>query len=284
MWDEASGELEERWTLRSPSGQILREWRLGVPIIGDLIFCDGFESGDTTAWSSVVPFTEETTSQASSGTCLGGPEWTIQRSYFHRGGSLLADYREGDARHYHLDHLGSVRQITGPDGDLSETRSYLPFGQEINTSEGALQFTGHERDSHLPRYVDDLDYMHARYYTSRVGRFVSVDPIGGNRLIPQSWNRYAYVLGNPLVLIDPAGELWIETGNARNPYSWADKCGNKQTCYETVAAVVGTDVQIYGSKSASDVTTIAANTDGFVDLNAISSHGPDPEILDTRSL
>jgi hypothetical protein len=28
--------------------------------------------------------------------------------------------------------------------------------------------------------------------------------------IPQSWNRYAYVLNNPLVIIDPDGMIWIE--------------------------------------------------------------------------
>ncbi len=104
------------------------------------------------------------------------------------------------------------------------------------------------------------------------GRFLSFDPIGGNRQIPQSWNRYAYVLGNPLILIDPTGELWVASGNASNPYSWVDKCGKNQTCYETVAAVVGTDVQIYGSKNASDVTSYSANADGYVDLNAVSSH------------
>lgn len=37
------------------------------------------------------------------------------------------------------------------------------------------------------------------------GRFLSVDPILGNLLQPQSWNRYAYVLNNPINRIDPSG-------------------------------------------------------------------------------
>jgi hypothetical protein len=163
-WDESSGVLEEHWTLRSPEGRILRDFRFGLPIAGDLIFCDGFESGDTSAWSSVVPLQTEATATPSGASCLGDAEWTIGRSYVYRGAALLAVYSDGNARHYHLDHLGSVRQITSSDGDLSESRDYLPFGREIHGSEGALQFTGHERDSHLPGHVDDLDYMHARYY------------------------------------------------------------------------------------------------------------------------
>lgn len=52
-----------------------------------------------------------------------------------------------------------------------------------------------------------LDYMHARYYSAHLGRFVSVDPSGAAaRTLPQSWNRYAFNLNNPLRLVDPDGE------------------------------------------------------------------------------
>lgn len=37
------------------------------------------------------------------------------------------------------------------------------------------------------------------------GRFWSPDPVRGNLLRPQSWNRYVYVLNNPMNLIDPMG-------------------------------------------------------------------------------
>jgi hypothetical protein len=47
--------------------------------------------------------------------------------------------------------------------------------------------------------------MHARYYTPEWGRFWSVDPIGGTPGMPQSWNAYAYVMGNPVNLYDPWG-------------------------------------------------------------------------------
>lgn len=50
-----------------------------------------------------------------------------------------------------------------------------------------------------------LDYMHARYHSPHLGRFLSFDPLGGDDANPQSWNRYAYGLGNPLKYTDPSG-------------------------------------------------------------------------------
>jgi RHS repeat-associated protein len=70
-----------------------------------------------------------------------------------------------------------------------------------------MKFTGHERDlGVLTSNADDLDYMHARFCSPLLGRFLSVDPVGGNAKIPQTWNRYAYAADNPLKYTDPTGE------------------------------------------------------------------------------
>jgi len=59
--------------------------------------------------------------------------------------------------------------------------------------------------------------MHARYYSPNLGRFLSVDPIGGTVGSSQSWNRYSYVLNNPLSLIDPDGrDIEVATGTRRD--------------------------------------------------------------------
>jgi RHS repeat-associated protein len=127
------------------------------------------------------------------------------------------------------------------------------------------QFTGKERDSET-----GLDYFGARYYGSNMGRFMSVDPSMESVVLqnPQSWNRYAHTINNPLRYIDPNGELWVAAGN--NGYSWIDKCGEKQTCYESVSAVQGNNLVVYGSTNAKDVTTIAANENGYVDLSQVA--------------
>ncbi len=49
--------------------------------------------------------------------------------------------------------------------------------------------------------------MRARYYDAQIGRFISEDPIG----FQGGLNLYAYVGGNPLLLVDPSG-LGAELG------------------------------------------------------------------------
>ena len=52
-----------------------------------------------------------------------------------------------------------------------------------------------------------MDYFGERYYASTMGRFTTVDPLGGSMRAanPQTMNRYAYVLNSPLRYIDPDG-------------------------------------------------------------------------------
>ncbi len=67
---------------------------------------------------------------------------------------------------------------------------------------------GHERDLlNTSGVADDRDYMMQRSYIPLIGRFTTVDPMNGYPQNPQSWNRYTYVLGNPLKYIDPLGLL-----------------------------------------------------------------------------
>ena len=64
---------------------------------------------------------------------------------------------------------------------------------------------------------EDLDYMHARYYSPHLGRFLSVDPVGGEIGSSQSWNRYSYVRNNPMNMVDPTGEAGKEVAD------WIDR-------------------------------------------------------------
>jgi len=64
----------------------------------------------------------------------------------------------------------------------------------------ASRSTGKERDSESGN-----DYFNARYYGSNMGRFLSPDPLGGHLEYPQSLNKYAYVVNNPLRYTAPTG-------------------------------------------------------------------------------
>ncbi len=75
--------------------------------------------------------------------------------------------------------------------------------QGYGAGDGVRQkFTLKERDNET-----GLDYFGARYFASTQGRFSSADPFlaSARPPMPQSWNRYSYVLNNPLKLIDPNG-------------------------------------------------------------------------------
>ncbi|HEX8618084.1 MAG TPA: peptidoglycan DD-metalloendopeptidase family protein [Thermoanaerobaculia bacterium] len=124
-----------------------------------------------------------------------------------RGSALLARRTPSAVTHYALDHLGSPRAITNSSGALVGTQEFTPFGTGGTSNSGALQFTAHERDAaNLLNGTESMpDYMHARYYDVDGGRFLSVDPAGYNPKRPQSWNRYAYVMNNPVNNSDPDG-------------------------------------------------------------------------------
>jgi RHS repeat-associated protein len=116
------------------------------------------------------------------------------------------------------DHLGTSRMIADKSGSLAGVKrhDYLPFGEELYTGSGGRspsqgygaldnvrqQFTRYERDDET-----GLDFAGARYHSSSQGRFLSIDPLlsTGQATDPQTWNRYAYALNNPLYYTDPTG-------------------------------------------------------------------------------
>jgi RHS repeat-associated protein len=146
-------------------------------------------------------------------TSASGMEWL--RDYVPAAKRLVTSFERvpgsGEReRRYHTDHLGSTRAVTDASGNLVAQYAFHPFGQTALSSgpEAADRrrlFTGHERDHHAPTLDDDMDYMGARYYIPSFGRFLSVDPVQGSATSPQSWNRYAYVLNNPMRFNDPTG-------------------------------------------------------------------------------
>ena len=143
----------------------------------------------------------------------GAYEWV--KDYIYRDGLLLASqHRTEGHQHYHLDHLGTTRMLTNRCGERVKRYELFPYGDTISAPANDTEtrrFTGHQRDlGSLTNTTDDLEYMHARYYGVKMGRLLSVDPIQETKKAtrrPQSWNRYAYVIGNPVKFIDPSGAI-----------------------------------------------------------------------------
>ena len=118
----------------------------------------------------------------------------------------------GNVYYYFVDHLGSTGVVTTATGAACYEVDYLPYGAEntpsgfSNTCSTRYRFTGYERDLETAYGTSaGNDYALARYYNSRLGRFMSGDPLDGDVTDPQTLNRYAYVRDNPANLVDPSG-------------------------------------------------------------------------------
>jgi len=146
----------------------------------------------------------------------GTHSWKWKKDYVNREASpftaISPDDSGGETKvHFHLDHLGTVRLATGSGARKLGMHTYWPFGREAlgsDVDDETVKFGGHERDS--ANDGNDLDYIHARFYPSNAGRFLSVDPgDDAQSEQPQSWNQYAYVRNNPISSFDPDGaSVW----------------------------------------------------------------------------
>lgn len=106
---------------------------------------------------------------------------------------------------FHPDHLGSASWITDLSGQPVQHLQYKPFGgdyidqQDPNTEYSErFRFTGKERDAET-----GYDYFGARYYSSSLGIWLSVDPMSDKY---PSLSPYVYCADNPMRLIDVKGE------------------------------------------------------------------------------
>ncbi len=102
--------------------------------------------------------------------------------------------------------------MTDATGSACWEADYYPYGQEktpasfSDTCSTHYKFTGYERDPETdPGNGTGNDYAFARYYSPRLGRFMSADPSGGDLSDPQTLNKYAYTRNNPINMIDPTG-------------------------------------------------------------------------------
>ena len=82
-------------------------------------------------------------------------------------------------RYYYLkDHLGSIKMMVDASGNVQSYNDYYPYGMTmpgrsgVNGADTRFRFTGKERD-----VENGFDYFGARYYDSRIARWMSVDPL-----------------------------------------------------------------------------------------------------------
>jgi len=122
------------------------------------------------------------------------------------------------------------------------------------------QFTGKQRDTEtasFPGGSDGLDDFSARYNSSSLGRFISVDPanFGAVDESPQTWNMYSYVANNPLNATDPNGLDCIYINNDTGQYEGF----NRGDCDNSTEEKANTGHYVNGTVDTITTTTGDAN-------------------------
>ncbi len=134
---------------------------------------------------------------------------TVTKVFVPLSGGATAVYASSGIAYYrHSDWLGSSRIASTPSRTVYYDGAYAPYGENYaETGTTDRNFTGQNQDL-TPGSSGLLYDFPNRELHSIQGRWISPDPAGINAVDPtnpQSWNRYAYVLGNPLANTDPLG-------------------------------------------------------------------------------
>ena len=134
---------------------------------------------------------------------------TVTKVFVPLSGGATAVYTSSGLAYYrHSDWLGSSRIASTPSRTVYYDGAYAPYGENYaETGTTDRNFTGQNQDL-TPGSSGLLYDFPNRELHSIQGRWISPDPAGINAVDPtnpQSWNRYAYVLGNPLANTDPLG-------------------------------------------------------------------------------
>jgi RHS repeat-associated protein len=132
------------------------------------------------------------------------------------------------------DHLGSIDTITDESGFIKQKLYFDAWGKKHIIASANLKaslnsfttlsltqlldiskrgFTGHESVDHA-----DIIHMNGRIYDPTLGRFLQADPHIQAPKNSQSYNRYAYVLNNPLSYTDPTGYFFSKLWKKIKPF------------------------------------------------------------------
>ena len=141
-------------------------------------------------------------------------------------GGVVVSLEDGDTstlkdEYLFSDALGSIVAVANQLGGVTERFQYDPWGRprhglnwtlltdtawfELERDENTTGkgFTGHEM-------LDQVGVIHmgGRIYDPTLGRFMSADPVVKGLKNTESYNRYSYVLNNPMSYTDPTGYSW----------------------------------------------------------------------------
>lgn len=135
----------------------------------------------------------------------------------------LKDFTEssGSFKFLHKDYIGSILAISDEAGNKLEQRHFDAWGNfthlqigngSIITDKNSIDvasllvdrgYTSHEHFAEV-----GIIHMNGRLYDPLLRRFLNADEYIQDPYNTQNYNKYGYVMNNPLMFNDPSGEVW----------------------------------------------------------------------------
>lgn len=141
----------------------------------------------------------------------------ILKRYIYGIGLIGEETLDNNYITYHYDYRGSTVFLTDEKGNKTTEFEYDTYGELLTPSLG-YRFLYNGRDG-VQTDANGLYYMRARYYNPEIKRFINQDTLLGSISDSTSLNRFSYVNGNPISLVDPFGleaqGTWLD-----GAYNW----------------------------------------------------------------
>lgn len=203
----------------------------------------------------------------------------------------LKDFAESTPKFVflHKDYLGSILAISDEAGNALEKRHFDAWGNFTHLQKGTAAvitnvqqiaaanllidrgYTSHE---HLAGVA--LIHMNGRLYDPLLRRFLNADENIQDPTNTQNYNKYGYVMNNPLMYWDPSGEfIWfviaaaaiiggytagVKANGSWNPFKW----NFKETCWQILGgALVGAVAGATGAWAGQAAAAFAASAMGI---------------------
>ena len=118
---------------------------------------------------------------------------------------LSIELANGTKGYYVQERHRDIIRIESETGNVLNEYTYDIWGNPIVQNEtiaNPFRYSG--------EWVEEktnLQYLKARWYEAKLGRFISEDPVEGIFTEPLSLNRYTYAENNPLKYVDPSGNI-----------------------------------------------------------------------------
>ena len=216
------------------------ENRLGTVSEGyTLLMNYSYAPGNKRVWRGNGGSTDEVTFYSVSGRKLGCYQITFTQGttgYYYTAPQFYYTQTGGVNLYFGGKLIKNKNGWVYPDR-LGSIGKYYPYGIErpSATTNDTEKFTGYFRDAESGN-----DYADQRYESPGTGRFLTSDRTTGNAADPGSWNKYAYVAGDPINHVDPTRREYCNIDDSsdcvpdgvcqdpgqfdNNPGGWLDYC------------------------------------------------------------